>query len=346
MSQEIEKYFNDCLNIFNHQRDSENHTIFYDIGSRIFKINYISRDLLNYFDKAINHLRVPFAEKTDINIYVMDKITINKKLPKPVWDWSDMNTKGDIDIGKPRFYINYEGWGILRIYDSILNKALFWVEDIYEIPYWHRSFPFRTIINWYFYSYDFQPVHAAAVGNQNGCVILVGKGGSGKSCTALSCLNSDLNYMGDDFVLVKINNLHPEVYSLYNVAKLEQNDMNRFPYLRDYDDFPDHAVNEKLQIFINQIYPEKILLNAPLRAVMVPKIVNKRETTILPVSKETALKALVPSTINLLRGEEIRPFKKMSDLIRKVPCYLIEIGDNHHLIPGEIQKHLNKLSEE
>ena len=38
---------------------------------------------------------------------------------------------------------------------------------------------------------NLQYVHAGAVGNKNGGILLVGKGGSGKSSTALACLKSD-----------------------------------------------------------------------------------------------------------------------------------------------------------
>ena len=55
-----------------------------------------------------------------------------------------------------------------------------------------------------------QVVHAASVGTKDGAVLIVGKGGSGKSTSALACLNAGMYYLGDDYTLIS-NDSNPQV---------------------------------------------------------------------------------------------------------------------------------------
>ena len=59
----------------------------------------------------------------------------------------------------------------------------------------------------------YQLVHAAAVGSEAGAVLISGKGGLGKSTTALSCLGKGLTYVGDSHVVVQLDPF-PRVHSL------------------------------------------------------------------------------------------------------------------------------------
>ena len=100
------------------------------------------------------------------------------------------------------------------------SRAWHWVADAFTQPYWDQASPIRQILFWWLDSRDCIQVHGGAVGLESGGVLLVGKGGSGKSTVALSSLASELLYAGDDYVAVKPSP-SPWVYSLYNSGKLE-----------------------------------------------------------------------------------------------------------------------------
>ena len=74
-------------------------------------------------------------------------------------------------------------------------------------------------------------VHAAAVGDESGGVLLVGRGGSGKSTTALSCLGTQVGYLADDYCLVEMVE-GPRVHSLYTSGKANRGSIARLPRLR------------------------------------------------------------------------------------------------------------------
>ena len=106
-------------------------------------------------------------------------------------------------------------------------------------------------------------VHAASVGSSTGGALLIGKGGSGKSTAALACLSSSLMYAGDDYCLVTAEP-SPAAYCLYNTAKLKKDtDLERFPHLAHCEYNPSRKEGEKLMMFVNDHFPEKIVEGVP-----------------------------------------------------------------------------------
>lgn len=73
-----------------------------------------------------------------------------------------------------------------------------------------------------------QLLHAAAIGTEEGAVLITGKGGIGKSTTALSCLQSGPYYFADNYLIVRLEP-EPLVYSLYCTAKLNADHVKNFP---------------------------------------------------------------------------------------------------------------------
>jgi hypothetical protein len=183
-----------------------------------------------------------------------------------------------------------------------------------------------------------QYVHAGAVGNQTGSVLLAGQGGSGKSTTALACLNSPLFYISDDYCLLT-NEPEPYVYSLYNSAKLEADNMHRLPHLVRLVSNSDRLAEEKALLFLQQHLPEKVITGLPVRAILLPHVSGRPETRLSPASSIAGLKALAPSTIFQLPGAGQRTFQALTRFVKQVPCYNLELGTKVGQIP-EVIMHL------
>ena len=121
------------------------------------------------------------------------------------------------------------GPNIFSIIDLKENLALYWVKDAQALPYYEIGSPLRTILHWWADQGAYQFVHGGAVGLPTGGVLLAGKGGTGKSTTALACLEAGLLYASDDYCLIRTDT-EPFVYSIYNTAKLRGDlDLERFP---------------------------------------------------------------------------------------------------------------------
>ena len=185
-------------------------------------------------------------------------------------------------------------------------------------------------------------MHGAAIGNANGGVLIVGKGGSGKSTTALPALDSDLLYVGDDYTLLALDS-GPVVYSLYNSAKLNSDHVRRFSRLLPKISNPERLGEEKALLFINEHYRAKIATQLPLKAILLPQVTGLSETRLRRISTAAGLVALAPSTIFQLPRAGNECFKFLASAARKVPCFCLELGTDLQAIPAAIVQLLSDL---
>ena len=256
--------------------------------------------------------------------------------PRP-WQEDDFLARGVIQgYNTERIYTAFQhGSGAVSVLDKERNLAVFWAPDP-RLPYWEYGSPLRTILHWWLLSQGLQLVHAAAVGNSTGGVLIGGKGGSGKSTTALACLESNLSYVGDDYTLLGLDS-GPVVHSLYNSAKLNSDHVQRFPALLPKIANPERLADEKALLFVNEHYPSKVATRLPVRAILLPRVTGLPETRLKRVSVAMALAALAPSTIFQLPRAGNEAFKFLATFARQLPCFSLEVGTDLSTIPPVIE---------
>lgn len=325
-----------------------------NIGGHIICLQFAGTTLISHIVPALAHLKTEPVPHPELTVCLWDSVSTDTPLPLLASDsltllrnefWDRLDTRMEIkNYNSDRIYSIYHiGSNLLSILDTQENLALYWTEDASQLPYWDRGSPLRGILNWWTSQKNLQFVHAGAVGNNNGGVLLAGKGGSGKSSTALACLNSELVYASDDYCLVQTNP-EPYVYSLYNTAKLKgRKDLARFPHLAMMIDNLDRLDEEKAMIFLQEHFPEKITNKLPIKAILVPQVTGELDTRVKQTSSMVALKALAPSTIFQLPKTGKSAFTRMSELVRQVPCYVLELGTDIPQIPQTISQQLSEL---
>ncbi len=178
-------------------------------------------------------------------------------------------------------------------------------------------------------------IHAAAVGRPDGGVLLVGKGGSGKSTTALACLRSELVHAGDDYVLIA-GVPSPFVYSLYHAAKVVPEQLWRVPHLEPWVSNRDRLDLEKAVVYLNEGFAEKLSAGFPLRAILLPRVTGGRDTRLVPASADQSLDALVPSSFIQLPGLGREGLQTMVRTVQSLPSYVLELGTDLARIPPVI----------
>jgi hypothetical protein len=172
--------------------------------------------------------------------------------------------------------------------------------------------------------------------------MLVGRGGSGKSTSALSCLDSNLLYAGDDYVAVEERpGDRPLVHSLFSSGKLEPGHARRLPHLPAPTLGDDSE--EKVVFYVHDHFPDRTCTQFPLRAVLAPRITG--ETRIVPMSPAAALRALAPSTLLQLHPPDPGAFAGMARLLAAVPAFAFELGPEIAGIPRAIERFLAELNE-
>jgi hypothetical protein len=326
---------------------------FYMIGSYTLCLRFAGVGLISQLVPALSHLEIEPVAHADLTICLWDSASTGTQLPLLIGSMVELVRRNwgeylgprkeliafDGDRVRTNFHI---GPNILSVLDHQQNLACYWIDDAKDIPYWEKGSPLQTILNWWTTDRQHQYVHAGAVGTPTGGVLLAGKGGSGKSSTALACIDSPLVYASDDYCLVS-NDPKPHVYSLYNTAKLKgQADLERFPKLAPLVNNVDRLGLEKAMLFLHQHHPDKISRGFPIKAVLVPQVTGKVDTHLRPTTAGVALRALAPSTIFQLAGSGQRAFGIMSSLVKQLPCYVLELGTDMAQIPDTILRLLSE----
>jgi hypothetical protein len=308
----------------------------YIIGGRRIRLSFAGPALLS-LTRAIEHLATDDHSDPDLTICLWDSESTGQRMIARPWQEDDFLARGVIQgYNTERIYTAFQhGSGAVNVLDKERNLAVFWAPDS-NLPYWEYGSPLRSILHWWLLSQGLQLVHAAAVGNASGGVLIGGKGGSGKSTSALACLESNLSYIGDDYTLLSTES-GPVVHSLYNSAKLNSDHVQRFPALLPQVANPDRLADEKALLFVHEHDPAKVATRLPVRAILLPRVTGLPDTRLKRVSVAAALAALAPSTIFQLPRAGNEALKFLATFARNLPCFSLEAGTDLSTIPPAIE---------
>ncbi|HSE18860.1 MAG TPA: hypothetical protein VLB46_17510 [Pyrinomonadaceae bacterium] len=312
------------------------------IGGYLVRLSFSGPALLS-LTRALEHLASDDQATPDLTICLWDSESTGQRMISRPWQESAFLARGVIQgYNTERIYTAFQhGSGAVSVLDQERSLAVFWAPD-HKLPYWEYGSPVRTILHWWLLSQGLQLVHAAAVGNATGGVLIGGKGGSGKSTTALACLESNLFYAGDDYTLLGLEP-RPVVHSLYNSAKLNSDHARRFPALLPKIANPERLADEKALLFVNEHYAAKVATRLPVRAILLPRVTGLAETRYKRVSVAMALAALAPSTIFQLPRAGNEALKFLAAFARHLPCFSLEVGTDLAAIPPAIEKILAQI---
>ena len=321
---------------------------FYKICGKYVKVRFAGTALPLFIAPAIEHLSVELAGEPSLTACVWDDISTGTRVPPPPWlglaaasrngNYESVYTRrGDVrGFSDHRICTSYN-WdaNALSILDRKRNLALYWTHNAHRLPSYEASAPLRTIFHWWVNQFGLQFVHSGAVGNVQGGVLLAGKGGSGKSTTALTCLNSELLYVSDDYCLISTDPV-PYAFCIYSSGKLNADGIEKIPCLMPTLCNRDRVDKEKAVFFLYPYFGEKIIGGFPVRAILLPRISGGRETSLATASPVEALKALALSTMSQLAGAGRESLEIMNRLVHMVPCYHMKLGTDLTRIPHVI----------
>ena len=203
----------------------------------------------------------------------------------------------------------------------------------------------RPLLEWH-NDRNVQIIHASLVGRDNRGVLFAGKSGSGKSTSALVCLGAGFQFLSEDYVgLQQVWDGSFIGHSVYNSVFLKICDLSRFPSFGPYL-MKGLSHEEKCAVVLSQVFPDRLARVVPIRAIVLPRIVDTTRPKFYYASKGDALLALGPSSLLQIPSRRLgaHGFSRVAQLIEKTPCYWLELGNDPTSIPDLVGEILSEVS--
>lgn len=209
----------------------------------------------------------------------------------------------------------------LFLADRSSNRALIFYDRPLAIPTWDLCAPFRIPLGFLLPRFGYHLVHGAAVHTEYGGCLLVGKGGSGKSSSALVALSPDsrLGFMGEDYLLVEEATL--TVHPFYRSLKVDARGQDRMPWLADFE-----LVGEQDGKSCRLVPYEKLSPASGLKLLLWPD----RESAVAfsPIGRATALRKFAPSSLFQNPNAGPEDFRALVNLCRGLESFAMGLGDS------------------
>jgi hypothetical protein len=149
-------------------------------------------------------------------------------------------------------------------------------------------------------------VHAGAVGDERGGVLLAGARRSGKTTVAVAAAAHGFGYLGDDSMLL-YGSGGLTAGSIYSTASV----------------LTDAGAEEKTVLDM----AGSLRASVDVRAVIVPRIAGGR-TRLATIEPSQALLAWAPTSALRLPYDQEEVIATLGNVVRSVPCFALQVGDD------------------
>lgn len=299
----------------------------YRFGELVLHLQVVGDRLRNRLSRSIQHAVADCHLELGITVIALDGNQCGRH--PPIWNLPTYDQRH-----LERLHISSDGNRFLHhnpdttnwtIFDRDKRLAVTWTADAGLLPDWEDSFPLRSIIHWASGTRSCCLAHAAVIETGGRSVLLTGRGGSGKSTTTTAAILTGHRTCGDDFVMIETKNSPPTAHCLYDTIKLDDFSLSLFPELRGDIANPERAADQKARIHLHYTKPDSLISATPLVAIVLPIITHDEFPSMRPVNPGVVLRALAPTTLFLLRGEESSLAAKLTSLVRALPGWQLRL---------------------
>lgn len=183
-------------------------------------------------------------------------------------------------------------------------------------------------------------LHCAAVGTGGKGVLIVGRGGSGKSTFAASCLVEGLDFVSDDYTLITASG-PLQAMPLYTIIALREDMYPKLarlgkPILEEDGSFR----GGKPQF---QLPPERFSPSLDIHAIMIPKIAGDADPSITSAPPGKAMTQLLHSTITQIESRrDTALISQMASRLLPLPVYEMRMSTDFTKNPVFLRSFIEK----
>jgi hypothetical protein len=336
-STRLDAFFAALLEGFIHaQKVQGTRSVNWIIASKAVRLSLAGEELA-HLTRPLEHVRSGTSSPPELSIFAWAG---PEDYQLPDIPWQSGSQEDTVGLSTERFRINYhEPSSHLCMWDRQSQRALYWVRRAADLPFWEIASPFRIPLHWWAQSWGGQLAHAAAVGVDGRGVLLVGRGGSGKSTAALACLRQGLDFLGDDHILLTADPV-PAAHSVYSSAKMQATSLAKY--------FPDWMAHigarvgpeAKCVLYLPELAGLRVNTHLELCGIMAPQVTADASPTIVPATPGHTWLALVPSTVFQLPDARQTTLEFFSDFTRRLPSFGLATGRDLELLPKVLRAFL------
>lgn len=312
-------------------------------GLRV-RISFAGENMPRIILPALAHLVQATSEREpEYTVFIWDTQSAGMKLPKFSGAVEDIKFRGEIEgLNSERFYAaQFSHANLLSLYDSKRKIGIICTSNPFHFPAFEIACPLRGVISWVLQSSGRALIHAAAIGTQNGAVLLGGDSGAGKSSTALRGLLNNMFYFGDDICGIENHGSSSTVHSIYSSAKLHAHDQSKFSELTlSKANITGMESHEKEIYLLSPYFDSQLRLSSPIKAILIPDHSNG-PMRMEAVSKGITANVISASTNSLLPRSGIETIKVIANTVRNVPCIRFHLGPDPRAVAPALADFLN-----
>lgn len=323
------------------------HSFNFLLANKNLTISTAGEKILHLTKQAFIHLEVPnnMVKEKPFTIFMWDENESGISLPNPPW-LSSENVSEDKYIQfqlDHYFAYQFHHQSILYLYNVSENSAFCIVRDARNLINSFIAAPFTKLISFWAYKQNLNILHAGCVSLNNKGVLIVGRGGKGKSSTSIQCIIDGLDYLSDDYLLIENTSEKTMAYSIYNSGNLEVNNIENFPKIKSYIEIGNIDHNNKPYLFLSPIFKNKVKRSTEIKAIIVPLVTKNTSANFYPISSIEAIKALAPTSLVQLNTRGTNSLKYLASITRKLPNFCLELGSDFEDISLKVKKIINEI---
>jgi hypothetical protein len=317
---------------------TESHHVF---GGHGVRIRLVGRRLARWFSAPFAHLAARDGERIvpSLAIDLWDEEETGIPCPLSAQDGQSWDVGGGaFTLSPDRRFVGFRFRESLTGLDRKAQHVVGSQAGADRLSLYERGKPLHVLLTMWYSDRGIQLVHSGLVARDGRGVLLPGKGGAGKSTSALACLSAGFDYVGDDYVGVEI--LGPgafQAHSVFGSTWLEPGQLLRFPELASHAIAGLYAWERKPLVLLTPLFPQRLVRGASIRALALPRIADASATRFRPAAKAEVLLEIVPSS---LLDQLLRPgaegFRRLVKLVDGVPTYWLELGRDLAGIPPAV----------
>lgn len=203
---------------------------------------------------------------------------------------------------------------------------------------------FRILLHWFTARRGKCLIHAAAVGDHRGVVLITGPSGAGKSTTSLACLGTDLKFLADDYCVIDASS-PPVAYAISCTARVNRASLELLAEPFSRENHQPAAFGEKRLVRVGNAYPESLMASGVVRAIAACEIAPDGRCSLQRASGASVLRALAPYTLFQSAGERTQTFSHMARLVGSCTPFRLSLGRDTARLPELVDTMLRAATE-